>query len=134
MGAFSSIRKLGTSNVIKRNVSKTGQLGGKFKVVLDLQSPRNHIIFSPGGVSKNGKTSRLALATFERRKSWCWDISSFTMPDGQVMYFYESDRIQEAHLPPEQKPKVPENDSHFGTPIFPCPFFHTIIALVTRPG
>ena len=39
----------------KRN-GKTGQLGGKFKVVLDPpESPRNHIVFSPGGVSKTGK-------------------------------------------------------------------------------
>ena len=84
------------------------------------ESPRNHIIFSPGGVSKNGKTSRLAAwPHLKGAKAGAGIFPSFTMPDGQVMYFYESDRIQEAHLPPEQKPKVPENDSHFGTPIFP---------------
>ena len=76
----------------KRNVSKTGQLGGKFKVVLDPpESPRNHIIFSPGGVSKNGKSSRLAAwPHLKGAKAGAGIFPSFTMPDGQVMYFYES--------------------------------------------
>ena len=104
-----------------KGVGKSGRVEGQFEVVLDPpESPRNHINFTPGGISKNGINSRLAAwPHLKGAKAGAGIFPSFTMPDGQVMYFYEVDRLQEAHMPAEEKPQVPQNDSHFGSPIFP---------------
>jgi hypothetical protein len=109
------------SNGATKAVGKTGRVEGSFAVILDPpESPRNHINFTPGGISTNGTNSRLAAwPHLKGAKAGAGIFPSFTMPDGQVMYFYEIDRLQEAHIPPEEQPGVPINDSNFGSPIFP---------------
>lgn len=101
-------------------VTHSGKITSKFNIVLDPpESPRSHIKFNPVSTAVPGRQARLsAWPHISGARAGQGIFTSFEMPDGQVMYFYENDRLQEAHVPQEVSPVVPSDPSQFGSPVF----------------
>ena len=115
-----SDKKLHKNIQTNAHVSQSGEVLSQFEVILEPpESPRSHFKFTPSSVSMPGSKPRLSCWPHVKgAKSGKHIFPSYTMADGQVMYFYEDSKIQEAHIIPEAPPRVPKEPTQFGTPVF----------------